>query len=232
MGRWPGGLALLFAIGLAGSIALLFIAQAAAQVGFEDTLEAELTSEPLIVQLLLVALLAPVIEETAFRLVLASRLRLGAAGAAGAIGAAYFAFGPPLVQVVAALFGVVMVAACVLWGQAMIAGTMSEPGVERAGMARTTWHASVERWWTSHARWPVWCSIALFSYVHLSNYDVSWSLGAVIAAPFVVSPQLWLGLIFTIARVRYGWWAGLVLHACHNLTVWSVFSVVSSPAVS
>ena len=64
--------------------------------------------------------------------------------------------------------------------------------------------------------------------VHLSNYDVTWSFATMAVAPLVVGPQIWLGLMFTIARVRYGWWAGLVLHAFHNLAVWSVSSALGA----
>jgi len=42
-----------------------------------------------------------------------------------------------------------------------------------------------------------------------------------------VLPQIWLGLVFTVARVRFGFWAAIVVHALHNLSVWSLATAIS-----
>ncbi|MCH1614731.1 MAG: CPBP family glutamic-type intramembrane protease, partial [Acidimicrobiales bacterium] len=84
-----------------------------------------------------------------------------------------------------------------------------------------------ENWWRNNPKWPIWIAVTIFGLVHLVNFEVDWTIGAILAAPFVVSPQLWLGLIFTIGRVRYGWFAGLGLHAAHNLTVWTLSTLIS-----
>ncbi|WP_419839198.1 type II CAAX prenyl endopeptidase Rce1 family protein [Candidatus Poriferisodalis sp.] len=224
---WPRGLALLFVIGLGGSIALLFVSLAAAQTGFESTLEDQLLSEPLLWQLISVAVVAPLFEETAFRLALTARPSLGKLALPGVLalsgvaGLVYFAPGGALI--VAGFFAVIAVVAFVLWAQSAIAeiglGDPSEP-------PRSYWSERAGRWWSAHPRLIIWCSIAAFGLVHLGNYDVSLSVAAVVVSPVVVSPQIWLGLMFTIARVRYGWWAGLALHTCHNLVVWSVISAL------
>ena len=83
-----------------------------------------------------------------------------------------------------------------------------------------------EGWWRRNPRWVVWGFALWFGLVHLVNFEIDWSVAAVLAAPIMVLPQIWLGLMFTIARVRYAWWAGLVLHAGHNLTVWTLASLV------
>lgn len=55
-------------------------------------------------------------------------------------------------------------------------------------------------------------SALLFGLAHLSNYELSrpWLL-----LPFVL-PQTIAGLIFGFARVRYGMWANIALHALSN----------------
>lgn len=229
---WPAGLALLFLIGLAGAIALLMVSFAAGRVGFENTLADELLERSVVEQFVLVALFAPVLEEFLFRLPLAGRLRVGVLAAVGAVGFVNFAVGDGAVLAVAALFGAVTIACGVLWIQSLIVGVAHSDRDRDAAPASSPWRDGAARWWESHPRWPMWIALAAFGLVHLSNYEVNWSAAAVVVVPIVVSPQLWLGLMFTIARVRYGWWAGLVLHAVHNLAVWGVSSLLSELELS
>lgn len=228
--RWPGGLALLFVLGLGGSLVLLAASLLAARTGYVNTLGSELLERSLVAQWMLVVVLAPVVEELVFRLLLAERLRLGVLAATGAFGVLNFACGEGPVVVVAAVFALMLLTSGTLWIQSLAMGCTAEAARHDAdddtALRPATWHDSAARWWAAHPRWPVWCSIAAFGIVHLANYDVAWSFAAVVVAPLVVSPQIWLGLMFTIARVRYGWWAGLVLHAFHNLAVWSVTSAL------
>ncbi len=224
--HWPGGLALLFVIGLGGSLALLVVSRLAVRTGYDDTPITELLQRPLVEQLELVVLVAPVIEELLFRLPLAARLRLGVLAVTGALGLLYFAAGDGPVIVVAAVFALVVLLSAALWIQSLVAGVGRPDAGDEIGPVPPAWRDSVVRWWEAHPHWPVWYSIAAFGVVHLANYDVSWTFATVIVAPLVVSPQIWLGLMFTIARVRYGWWASLVLHALHNLAVWSVTTAV------
>ncbi|WP_419864633.1 hypothetical protein [Candidatus Poriferisodalis sp.] len=222
--RWPGGLALLFVIGLGGSIALLAVSLLAARTGYVNTLETELLDRPLVEQLLLVVLLAPLIEELVFRLALTARLRLGVLAITGAFGLLNFAGGDGPVIVVAAVFALMVLLSGALWIQSLVAGVGRPDASGESGPG--AWREDVARWWEAHPQWPVWFSIAAFGVVHLANYEVGWTVATIVVAPLVVSPQIWLGLMFTIARVRYGWWAGLVLHAFHNLAVWSVTSAL------
>ncbi len=226
--HWPGGLALLFVTGLGGALALLVVLLLAARTGYVNTMEAELLELPIVEQLLRVVLIAPVIEELVFRLPLAGRLRLGALAATAAVGVLIFAGGDGPVIVVAAVFALIVLLSGALWIQSLAAGVARPDAGGEITSAPRTWRDSVARWWEAHPRWPVWCSVAVFGVVHLANFDVGWTVATVVVAPLVVSPQIWLGLMFTIARVRYGWWAGLVLHAFHNLAVWSATIAVGS----
>lgn len=222
--HWPGGLALLFVVGLGGALVLLAVSRLAVRTGYDDAPIVELLDRPLIEQWALVVLWAPVIEELVFRLPLTARLRLGLLAIAGALGLLFFAGGDGPVIVIAAVFALIVLLSGALWIQSLIVGVGRPDTLGETGPG--TWCDSVARWWEAHPHWPVWFSIAAFGVVHLANYDVSWTVATIVVAPLVVSPQIWLGLMFTIARVRYGWWAGLVLHAFHNLAVWSVTSAL------
>ena len=85
----------------------------------------------------------------------------------------------------------------------------------------------VQTQWSANPRIPIYLVTLIFGLIHIVNFEVDWTIFSVLIAPLVVSPQIWLGLMFTIARVRYGWWAGLVLHATHNGLIWSISSLAS-----
>ena len=85
----------------------------------------------------------------------------------------------------------------------------------------------VQTQWSANPRIPIYLVTLIFGLIHIVNFEVDWTIFSVLIAPLVVSPQIWLGLMFTIARVRYGWWAGLVLHATHNGLIWSISSLAT-----
>ena len=202
------GLAALFGIVFLGSVVAWQIFGALSEVaGYESVLEAELERWSLTQQLILVVLLAPVLEETIYRLPLQRQFRPGLIALSLTIGALLFT------AVGSALFWII-------FGLAVLVASL---GLFKDWESRT----AIEARWSQDARIPIWSSTLVFGLVHIANFDVDWSIYAVLAAPLVVSPQLWLGLMFTIARVRYGWWAGLLLHATHNGLIWSISGLAS-----
>ena len=70
----------------------------------------------------------------------------------------------------------------------------------------------VPAWFTRAFPWLFYASAILFGLAHLSNYDMEEPL---ILLPFVI-PQFVGALIFGFARVRYGMWANIALHATSN----------------
>ncbi|MEO5640375.1 MAG: CPBP family glutamic-type intramembrane protease [Sphingomicrobium sp.] len=78
----------------------------------------------------------------------------------------------------------------------------------------TLWRAKGEApaWFARAFPGLFFASAVMFGLAHVSNYDLSrpWLL-----LPFVV-PQTIAGLIFGFARVRYGMWANIALHATSN----------------
>ena len=88
-----------------------------------------------------------------------------------------------------------------LLGMAIVAVVMAL----RAGTA-------IPGWFGRNFAFFYFASCLLFALAHLSNYDMKQPL---LLLPFVL-PQLAAGSIFGFARVRYGMWANLSLHAAGN----------------
>ena len=63
-----------------------------------------------------------------------------------------------------------------------------------------------------HFRWFYLLSTAAFASVHLANFTEG---NALILLPLTL-PQFLLGLILGYARVQFGLWASVLLHAVHN----------------
>ena len=197
--RWPRGLLRIWLFGLVGAaIAFVFLRIAVDAAGFESVLEDELDELSGVAQLFLVAVLAPTLEEAIYRLPLMARLHLPLIAVSGVLAGLFFAaFAVPGFVVAAVALGAHFI----------------EP-------VRTR----LEGWGAENPAWPIWLFSVVFALTHLVNYEVDWTIGAVLAAPFVVGPQLWLGLMFALARVRYGWWAAVLVHAFHNLSIWTLAS--------
>lgn len=70
----------------------------------------------------------------------------------------------------------------------------------------------VPAWFALGFPWLFYGSALLFGLAHLSNYDMKQPL---ILLPFVI-PQFVGALIFGFARVRFGMWANVALHATSN----------------
>lgn len=83
-----------------------------------------------------------------------------------------------------------------------------------AAGAAILFHAKNEppEWFGSAFPALYFASALLFGLAHISNYDLARPL---LLLPFVV-PQTIAGLIFGFARVRYGMWANIALHATSN----------------
>jgi membrane protease YdiL (CAAX protease family) len=143
-------------------------------------------------------LLAPVMEELAFRGWLTGRaaaLRFGACGmvAMGLLTAALYA--PYEFQNAVSLAGVaVAFAGLVHWLRTHEADT------------------AVPAWFTHHFHWIVWGSSSLFGLIHLGNYEpLTHPLGLL-----VVLPQTVGGLLLAYTRTRLGLSAAMAHHAAYN----------------
>ncbi len=80
-------------------------------------------------------------------------------------------------------------------------------------------------WYRRHFRWFYYAATLIFAAVHLFNFEEA---GASFA-PLVV-PQLISGAIFGFARINYGLWSAIALHAAHNaIFVATAFVEIAPP---
>ena len=204
--RVVSGLAKLLGIGFLGSVVAWQIFSALSDAaGYENILESELEQWSASEQLILIVLIAPLLEETIYRLPLHRRFHPGLISLSLVTGALFFT------KVGSVIFWLVLVSAVTV---GMIA-------------LKPELRDRVQGQWSANPRIPIYLVTLIFGLIHIVNFEVDWTIFSVLIAPLVVSPQIWLGLMFTIARVRYGWWAGLVLHATHNGLIWSISSLAS-----
>jgi len=200
------GLAKLLGIGFLGSVIAWQIFSALSDAaGYENILESELKQWSTTEQLILIVLIAPLLEETIYRLPLQRRFHPGLLSLSLIAGALFFS------TIGSVLFWLVLLAAAAT-GLVAFKPELRE---------------RVQTQWSANPRIPIYLTTLIFGLIHIVNFEVEWTIFSVLIAPLVVSPQIWLGLMFTIARVRYGWWAGLVLHATHNGLIWSISSLAS-----
>lgn len=148
---------------------------------------------PLAELAILAVVVAPVVEETAFRLALAP-FRVGWVVLAGA--ALGFLLAP--------------------WGALVLVAALAvalAPGLRRRA----------ERAWAGRFPLLFWGSAVLFGLVHTFNWefgDLGWR--AVALVPLLVLPQTGLGLVLGAARVRLGYGGAILLHATYNATILSL----------
>lgn len=157
---------------------------------------------------LLGVVVAPLLEETGFRLFLAP-LRAGYLIVTG-LGAALFFLDDRLdISELMLIPG----AAIVVLG---VASTRSPESHERAA-----------GWWDRRFPWVFYGSAVAFGLVHVFNYDYGQvGVDEVLLTPLLVSPQMVGALVLGYVRVRLGFWYGVANHAAFNavLTVPELFA--------
>ena len=105
----------------------------------------------------------------------------------------------------------------VFWG-VFVGGTAAVVGI-------INWRRSqIYNFWAVHFKWVYWTLALIFGLIHLSNYDGSWR-SFLVHWPVLCIHQTVGGLLFGYARVRYGFWYGVALHAMNN-TIPTVILVI------
>jgi Type II CAAX prenyl endopeptidase Rce1-like len=64
-------------------------------------------------------------------------------------------------------------------------------------------------------RWVFYGSALLFGLLHISNYQLSWTVA--LLTPILVLPQVSGGILLSYIRVTYGFWRGVIGHFLYNL---------------
>jgi membrane protease YdiL (CAAX protease family) len=73
-------------------------------------------------------------------------------------------------------------------------------------------------------KWIYWAFGLVFGLIHLGNYDGSWS-SFIFFTPVLCLSQIFGGLLLGYARMRYGFWYGVALHAANN-TIPAIFIII------
>ena len=73
----------------------------------------------------------------------------------------------------------------------------------------------IRNFWSTYFRWIYWTLALIFGLIHLSNYDGSQS-SFLVYWPVLCIHQIIMGLLNGYARMRYGFWYGVALHAANN----------------
>ena len=89
------------------------------------------------------------------------------------------------------------------------------------------WKSPVPRCYVRIFPLVFWGQALVFGFVHVFNYAGD---NPAAALPFVL-PQLVGGLIWGYARIRYGWWANIIMHMVYNLLATSglIYMLVMQP---
>jgi hypothetical protein len=60
-------------------------------------------------------------------------------------------------------------------------------------------------------------SAFLFSLLHISNYEMSWTVA--LLTPLLILPQLSGGILLSYIRIKYGFWRGVIGHFLYNTSL-------------
>jgi len=186
----PGQRRRTYAVLWASCLAASIVGSFFASIGQELTsAQSRLDDIPILTLFFLAAIVAPLLEEVAFRLAVTTfsvwRVAVSAAGLA------------LFVPRVGILVAVVALAA--------VAVPASRHRLRRA--------------WAAHFGVVVYGSALLFGLVHVANWRIDASLQSALGVPLLVAPQLLIGLILTYGRVRLGLIGSILVHAAYNGTV-------------
>ena len=194
------GVLRLYAVDFAAMSLLGILAMAALAAGFEFPSNSlnEIALTPMVIAAIVLG--APLLEETAFRSWLSGRP--GHWLALGVLAAGFFLLTQTDIARSDAPVNVKAIGGALLTGAGAVAALYT-----LRGRAPFRWFA---------AAFPVvfWLVTLAFALVHLANYTEGTLL---ILLPLVI-PQFIAGALFGYARVHYGLWAAMLLHAMHNGT--------------
>jgi len=160
--------------------------------------------------LVLAGILAPLWEETSFRLPLAPFHPARVLPALALLGLLMLPAKPPEVQALLAVPLLVAALVCVL------------------AVASKPWNERVARAWSRHFRWVLAFSILSFGFAHAGNYVFGdQKTPSLLIIPLLVMPQLIAGVLLAYARLRLGFWFGVLLHSSVNTAL--MLLVLSAP---
>jgi membrane protease YdiL (CAAX protease family) len=73
----------------------------------------------------------------------------------------------------------------------------------------------LEKLYKNKYKWVFFGSAILFGLLHVSNYKFSWVI--ILFTPFLILPQVFGGILLSYIRVTYGFWRSVLGHFIYNL---------------
>ncbi|MEO9468077.1 CPBP family glutamic-type intramembrane protease [Parasphingorhabdus sp.] len=197
----PTDLVWLFAVNC-GVVALLAIILFPAMLLFDIEMSgdmSELFARPVWQILAIVVIVGPIMEELFFRTWLSGLPRLLV----------------PLCAVIAWLIGSAALRESGASGPAPTELLLLGGGIAVAALIGSiwAWKKPVPGWYIRMFPGIFWIQALLFGFMHVFNYAGD---NPAALLPFIL-PQLTGGLIWGYARIRYGWWANIIMHMAYNL---------------
>ena len=202
----------LYLIGMlfAGAVASLGAKVSGATNLLDEMRKSTSTLEGRLTLLALAGILAPLWEETAFRLPLAPFHVARVLPSLALVGVLMVPSKSPVVQW---LIGAPLVVAALVCVVALVS---------------KSWNARVAAWWSQHFRWILTLSILGFGFAHAGNYQFSAQKpGTLLLIPLLVAPQLIAGVLLAYARLKLGFWFAVLLHSGVNTVL--MLAVLSAP---
>lgn len=163
----------------------------------ENVVTTELTDpENPAVLFIMIAIVAPIIEELAYRLLL-TRFSLVYIGVSGFVTLLLFVL--PLSLIVGGIASALFIAFMTV--MALQAG----------------WREALGKWWNRRFRWVFWVATLAFGLLHVINFRFDeFGLAQIVAVPLLTLPQLVLGAAIGFIRARQGFIWAVFLHMLNN----------------
>jgi membrane protease YdiL (CAAX protease family) len=83
-----------------------------------------------------------------------------------------------------------------------IVAPVFEEGIFRAGLSQKS------------SNWSYYFSSVVFGLIHIFNFE--WDNSMIPYIIIIVSPQIFLGLLFGYIRINYGFWYAVLIHGLYN----------------
>ncbi|TAE37838.1 MAG: CPBP family intramembrane metalloprotease [Runella slithyformis] len=97
-------------------------------------------------------------------------------------------------------------------------------GAVAVGVGANFFKNQIRTFWILHFKWIYWIFGLIFGLTHLANYSGE-QISFLVYWPILCTHQIVTGLLNGYARMRYGFWYGVALHAANN-TIPAVILIV------
>ncbi|MFB6342880.1 type II CAAX prenyl endopeptidase Rce1 family protein [Saccharicrinis sp. FJH62] len=160
---------------------------------------------------LVIAIILPLIEETAFRLYLEFR-------------PVFLALSITVISYYYTTFGIFKTYITDINNDFLIRVSVSFSLGVIAYFLLNKYACRIKKYWDNNFKWIFYFSVLVFGLVHIMNYEIN--IYNLLLAPFIVLPQLISGSFYGFIRVNYGMIYGIIAHILNNTLIFIIRSFV------